>query len=82
MEKMQHFTIRKLSVGAASILIGLSFLRVKESTLKLMLNKLLTIGQKSLNRLITISTIVMLIFKIEKNRYKNQIDLYICFFNC
>lgn len=22
----------------------------------------------------------MLIFKIEKNRYKNQIDLYICFF--
>lgn len=24
----------------------------------------------------------MLIFKTEKNRYKNQIDLYIYFFDC
>lgn len=34
MEKMQHFSIRKLSIGAASVLIGISFLGVKASTVK------------------------------------------------
>ena len=34
MEKMQHFSIRKLSIGAASVLIGISFLGVKTSTVK------------------------------------------------
>ena len=31
---MQHFSIRKLSIGAASVLIGISFLGVKASTVK------------------------------------------------
>ena len=34
MEKIQHFSIRKLSIGAASVLIGISFLGVKASTVK------------------------------------------------
>ena len=34
MEKQQHFSIRKLSIGAASVLIGISFLGVQESTVK------------------------------------------------
>ena len=34
MEKIQHFSIRKLSIGATSVLIGISFLGVKASTVK------------------------------------------------
>ena len=34
MEKIQHFSIRKFSIGAASVLIGISFLGVKASTVK------------------------------------------------
>ena len=34
MEKQQHFSIRKLSIGVASVLIGISFLGVQESTVK------------------------------------------------
>lgn len=34
MEKQQHFSIRKLSIGATSVLIGISFLGVKASTVK------------------------------------------------
>lgn len=31
-EKIQHYSIRKLSVGAASVLIGLSFMGAHQST--------------------------------------------------